>query len=279
MAYNAENVRHALESIRARQKIYEAEQYAAAQDEIAIVDDTLNRRLEQARETYGQAAEDANAAYRTAFDANAVSEAVGRRNAAEAMANANWQNSGVQAATQEAIVRSRDVSDTAVTEEKEMAVQTIMQELDALEEDYRLEAETQKRSINNAYDRAIEKNWESLQDSVETTVADSSGRINKVVGFTDKGDPIFDRTFGEMTTKYGDYTGWEAGLHRVYNMMKHMYDAGAFGVIGGPVEEGESTAEQLIDQMLSAYYQSGALENAEAAARVKEALLYNEPLE
>ena len=99
--------------------------------------------VEQSRLSLAQT----EAEYRKAYDANAVSEAVARRNATEALANSQLTNSGLHAAQQTAVSLVRSRADGELTLRKQAAVENIMRELDTARAQYRRQSAEETAAI------------------------------------------------------------------------------------------------------------------------------------
>lgn len=109
--------------------------------------------VEQSRQSLAQT----DAQYRQAYDANAVSEAVARRNAAEAMANSQLQNSGFHATQQTAVSLARSRADSDVTLRRQAAVDRIVRELDEVRAQYRRQSAEETAAIyKQAQDDVLE---------------------------------------------------------------------------------------------------------------------------
>ena len=127
-AYGSQRRRQAETDAQEIQKEYRAAEQAA----------TAQSRLSLAQ---------TEADYRKTYYANAVSEAVARRNAAEALANSQLTNSGLNATQQTAVSLARSRADSDTTLQKQAAVQTIMRELDAVRAGYRKQAAEETSAI------------------------------------------------------------------------------------------------------------------------------------
>ncbi|MBQ3093813.1 MAG: hypothetical protein IJC52_01460, partial [Clostridia bacterium] len=109
--------------------------------------------VEQSRQSLAQT----DAQYRQAYDANAVSEAVARRNAAEAMANSQLKNSGFHATQQTAVSLARSRADSDVTLRRQAAVDRIVRELDEVRAQYRRQSAEETAAIyKQAQDDVLE---------------------------------------------------------------------------------------------------------------------------
>lgn len=148
----------------------EAEKYSQrrrqqADSYAARVGEVYDGLISSAERDYMKSANDTAASYRDAYDANAVSELVARRNAKEAIANAGASNSGLNATQSTAISLMRGNADAQVTANKQAAVDSIMRELDALRSEYRSQAADAKNKIYGMMDQDIQSNWNALDSS------------------------------------------------------------------------------------------------------------------
>ncbi|MGN0171538.1 MAG: hypothetical protein ACI39E_01990 [Acutalibacteraceae bacterium] len=146
----------------------EAEKYSQrrrqqADSYAARVGEVYDGLISSAERDYMKSANDTAASYRDAYDANAVSELVARRNAKEAIANAGASNSGLNATQSTAISMMRGNADAQVTANKQAAVDSIMRELDALRSEYRSQAADGVARIYDAADSDINSYSSSLR--------------------------------------------------------------------------------------------------------------------
>ena len=130
---------------------YAAQRKAQADTAVKTSDGVYDAAIATAEKNYNAAAKETESGYREMYDANAVQELVARRNVAEAMANMNLTDSGLNRTQQTAISLQRGRADMETTRQKQAAVDAIMRELD----NYRTQNTAEKAAAShNIYAQA-----------------------------------------------------------------------------------------------------------------------------
>lgn len=197
---------------------YEKQVRDAAARQKAAVDSRYNALISRAESDYEKSAEDTAAQYQTAFDANAVDEIVARRNAAEAIANSNMANSGLNNTQHTAISLQRQRADNLTVNQRQAAVDSIMRQLDALKTGYVDQAAQEKASIDAAADNSVTAYTQAMAEAAPS----GSG------GYTEPTETSQQR-FDNIIKM------WEKGGYASYDEAAAAYDAqkkaylGSFG--------------------------------------------------
>ena len=282
---------------------YEKDQLAKAQAQAAAYEQERRKQADEAKKQattqYTQSVEDTHASYRDVYDANAVAELVARREAAEAIANTNMANSGLNNTQQTAISLQRSRADAATTEARQQAVDAIMRELDSVRAQYdsqanadiltfRQNAETSARenaaAMYNADVEAAQKEAEREYElKLKGLTADEDGNGQSTEGDDSEPQSLIGTSNGISGTKggYGSltqdsyrakngkvYDGFDAGKMRVYDFCFRMWHQCLWGDIN--TTEGLNKAMNALNQYLYAQLLAGNLADADAAEEVRE---------
>ncbi len=168
MGYTYEDyLRKMMQEAQKEQQAYEASRRAQADNAAAAVDREYAAIKQRETATYQREAKEEAAAYRSMLDAHAVDELVARREIAEAVANTNLANSGLNNTRQTAISLQRSRADAATRAQRQQAVQAIMRKLDDLRADYDARAAKEKNAIYADAEEDVQQNLFSLSQSAK----------------------------------------------------------------------------------------------------------------
>jgi len=165
MGYTYEEyLRQLMKRAKENQAEYETSRRQQTEANAAEVDRYYADVKQQSSRQYKEKARQEAASYRSLFDANAVDELVARREAAEAIANTNMANSGLNNTQQTAISLQRSRADAATRAKRDQAVRSVMLELDRLSAEYDSEAATKKAKLYAQAEEDIRSNLQKLTD-------------------------------------------------------------------------------------------------------------------
>ena len=163
MGYTYEEfLREMMKQAQEEQTAYEATRRAQASSAATSVAQTYEAAKTQATAQYTAAAEAEKKAYQALFDANAVNEMVARREAAEAIADMNLGRSGLNATQQTAISLQRSRADALTREQRQQAVNTIVQELADRQAEYDRLSDEKQAALYEQAERDVQSNLATL---------------------------------------------------------------------------------------------------------------------
>ena len=138
-----------MEEERAKRRIndYTEQRKQRAEEEAAAIASIYNAKQQAAYVDAEAQREQVEEYYREAYDSNVVEELVQRRQAAEAIANSNVQNSGLNNTQQTGISLARGLADRTVTRKREEALQKLMRELESIDGDLAFEADKKRLKV------------------------------------------------------------------------------------------------------------------------------------
>jgi len=183
---------------KAKQKAaaYETERRAQAQQKADMVTAHYNEQRDTVRRQAQSSLDETEAAYSRLYDANAVDELVARRHAAEAIANSNLGNSGLNSTQQTALSLRRMRADADTSASRQAAIERVMQAMDEREEALRRELSSDTYAIRQEAEKDIEDERERLEGQA---VIDAEERFktqgDKVVMYVGGGSVNADRTY------------------------------------------------------------------------------------
>jgi len=244
-----EREREARELAKQQAEAYAAEQRAVAADQRAAIDARYGKLKDQAVKDYTASAEQTAEQYQSVFDANAVDELVARRHAAEAIANSNLGNSGLNSTQQTAISLSRQRADRETAKQRQAAVDSIMSQLDALKTEYTVAADQEKASIDTTMNSNIASFTKSAEqqalENASTTYnadikaqqewareqrerADAILKYMNDYGYTEEeAAAIYDGTYDFGASPVSQPTAMPEDVRTMYETAKALIDKGA----------------------------------------------------